>query len=77
MSKFEIGRHVWCNSQLMGSPLAASFEVKGIIKKDDGVYYSGNLQNWIKEEYLHESRKCFYKAYIAQAENEMNKPDTK
>lgn len=76
MAKYEVGQKVWCNSQMMSSPLITSFEIKGVIRRDDGLYYSPNLENWTKEEYLYESRKCAYKAYIAQAENEMNQPES-
>lgn len=75
MNKYSAGDKLYCYTLDFSKQLVASFMVAGVIKKDDGIYYSHDLQNWVKEEYVHADRKEAYKALIQKADGEMNSPE--
>lgn len=52
-------------------PLVAEFKVHGVMRTEEGIYYSCDGKNWVREDYLHETEMQAYFALISQAENEM------
>lgn len=74
-SKYGIGDTLYCFNIGMQNPLVTKIVVLGVVKNDDGLYYSADKSMWIKEEYLYPSRKDSYKAIISQAQNEMESPE--
>lgn len=73
-SKYSIGDKLYCFNVGMQHPLVNEIIVAGVVKNDDGLYYSADKSLWIKEEFLYPTRKDSYNALIQQAQNEMNQP---
>jgi len=73
--KFSIGDKIYSFNINMQHPLVNEVVVKGIVNNDDGIYYTGDKNLWIKEEFLYKTRKDAYRSLIQQAENEMNQPE--
>ena len=74
-SKFGVGDKTYVYNVSMQAPLVMEFEIVGVIKNDEGLFYSHDRNQWVKEEYLFKSRKEAYKSLIAQAENELQQPE--
>lgn len=75
-SKFGVGDKTYVWNVGMQAPLVVPFEIMGIIKNAEGIFYTHDSQHWVKEEYLHLSRKEAYQNMISQAESEMNQPES-
>jgi hypothetical protein len=74
-NKFNIDDKAYVYNVSMQSPLVMEFLIVGIISNDEGLFYTHDRQQWVKEEYLYRTRKEAYKSLIAQAENELQQPE--
>lgn len=75
VNKYNIGDKAYIVNVNMQSPLVVEFLIVGIITNDEGLFYSADRNAWVKEEFLHISRKEAYRCLISQAEGEMNSPE--
>lgn len=72
-SKFSINEKAFCfNAELQ--PLVKEMHIKGIIEKPEGIFYSNDHQNWIREDFLYKNRYSAYRSLIKQAEAESSEP---
>jgi hypothetical protein len=55
----------------MQTHLILEISINGIVKNEDGLYYTCDKNLWYKEENLFKSRKEAYNHLIKQAESEM------
>lgn len=69
-TKFNIGDIAYCYNIGMQFPLIREIVIKGVVKNDDGVHYTSDIQSWIKEEYVYCNKKIAYENLIVQANNE-------
>lgn len=74
INQYNIGEQVFVYNVGMQSPLVSEFVIAGIISNDEGLFYSHDRSQWIKEDYLYKTRKDAYKSLITRAETEMKQP---
>jgi len=53
------------------APLVVEFEIIGIVDKgEEGIYYSCNLNNWVREDYLYQTKYDAYQELLEQVSRE-------
>lgn len=74
-TKYTIGDKAYVFNVNMQAPLVMEFTIVGMISMEGSLFYTSNREAWVKEEYIHPSRKEAYRCLIQQAENEMKQPE--
>lgn len=52
-------------------PLIAEFLINGIIRNEEGVFYTHDGKSWVKEEYLYPAKYNAYVSLIKQSMSEL------
>lgn len=76
MNKYQLGDKLYCFNVAGVKPLIADFIVEGMVSNEGVVLYTKDKTNWVREDYLFRARKEAYTALIAEAQIEMNTPET-